>query len=233
MIAIINYNTGNIKSVANALKKLGFEYAVTSDPLKIKNADKVILPGVGGARFAMEQLKKLGLVNTIKNLKQPVLGICLGMQILMDYSEEGGTKCLGIIQGKVKKFNCANLKVPHIGWNSVEALQGPLPNRLLLQIPPAAFSFKCGSRRKQAGALAMPEKRRGKLSGFQQQNAKVLPYFYFVHSYYAPIGKYTIGKTEYGIEFSSIITKDNFYGVQFHPEKSGRSGLNLLRQLLI
>lgn len=188
MITIINYNSGNIASVKNALKKLNFNCVITNNPQKIKNASKIIFPGVGRAAFAMDQLKKMDLINLIKNLKKPFLGICLGLQLLADSSAEDQANCLGIIPGKVKEFT-PDLPVPQIGWNKVNIQQ----NSLLFQKIPNQS------------------------------------YFYFVNSYYfqGP-SQYTLATTNYGPEFASAINKENFYATQFHPEKSGPIGLQLL-----
>lgn len=209
MIAIIDYGAGNIQSVCNALKKIGQEFKIANSPEGLKDADKIIMPGVGCAGSAMQSLagappkrgingltgQKPGLlesnlIEAISSTKIPFLGICLGMQILADFSEEDGVQCCSIIPGRVKKFNDSRLKVPHIGWNKVERTQkSPL------------------------------------LNGIGDGN-----YFYFVHSFYfsAP-QKFIIAQTIYGIKFPAIIQKDNFYAVQFHPEKSGPVGLQLLR----
>ncbi|PIZ71447.1 imidazole glycerol phosphate synthase subunit HisH [Candidatus Peregrinibacteria bacterium CG_4_10_14_0_2_um_filter_43_11] len=191
MIAIIDYNAGNTASVINALERLAQEYIVTSDLVLLEKADKIILPGVGAAKPAMECLKGKGVDRFLQNTKKPVLGICLGMQLFADFSEEGNVKCLGIIPGTVKRFG-REVKVPQMGWNRViVGTSRDVSLRLLRDIPDNS-------------------------------------YFYFVNSYYLPVSDYTIGVTNYGVPFSSIIQKDNFYGVQFHPEKSGDVGLQLL-----
>ena len=174
MIAIINYNAGNTASVANALDRLGQRYKITGDLEEIARADKIIFPGVGAAGPAMETLKKRGIDRVLRKTKTPVLGICLGLQLLAEFSEEGDTPCLGIIPGRVRRFG-DDLKVPQIGWNRV-----------------------------------------GK------------DYFYFIHSYYLPVGPFTIATTEYGVPFSAIVRKNNFLAAQFHPEKSGEAGLKFL-----
>ncbi|MFH1565114.1 MAG: imidazole glycerol phosphate synthase subunit HisH [bacterium] len=189
MIAVIDYNAGNIASIKNALKKLGFDYIVTSSPDDVEIADKIIFPGVGRAGVAMAELKKRGLDEIIEKVKAPFLGICLGMQLLADKSEEDKTDCLTVISGQVNKFSNA-LKVPQIGWNSIEFSQDSL---LFKNIPNQSF-------------------------------------FYFVNSYYFDTDKkFIVGKTSYGIDFPSAVQKDNFYGVQFHPEKSGEIGLKVLK----
>ncbi|MGD9128999.1 MAG: imidazole glycerol phosphate synthase subunit HisF [Candidatus Woesebacteria bacterium] len=191
MITIINYKSGNIGSVTNALDKIGAKYIVTADPTMIKKASKVIFPGVGRAGQAMPELKKLKLEQLIQDIRAPFLGICLGMQLLLSYSEEDNTKCLDIIDGKVKKFpKKNNLVVPQIGWNQVKQIKN---EPLFKNIP---------------------------------NNS----YFYFVNSYYCdPLKKNIIGQTQYGSNFASVIKKNNFYGVQFHPEKSGELGQKMLK----
>ncbi len=189
-IAVIKYNAGNIQSVVFALERIGIEPIVTSDEKQIQSADKIIFPGVGEAGSAMNFLKERNLDVTIKNLKQPVLGICLGMQLLCKHSEEGDMECLGIFDGNVKKF-AQGLKVPQVGWNLLENVSDPLLSEL-----------------------------------------ETDSYFYFVHSYYAEICTNTSAITEYGIKFSSALQKNNFYGVQFHPEKSARTGEKVLKNFL-
>ncbi len=191
MIAIINYEAGNIKSVKNALNRLGAEAIVTEDITAIRQADKVIFPGVGDASFCMKKLREKKLDEEIKKLKQPVLGICLGLQLLCDHSEEGNTPGLGIFPNRVKKFPQGNEKVPHMGWNDTQFEDLPLFQGL------------------------------GECSDF-----------YFVHGYYAELGAFTTGTTEYILPFSSCLQKDNFYAVQFHPEKSGTVGENFLKNFL-
>ncbi len=192
MIVVIDYGLGNLTSVKNALTKLGIPVTISNDPEEIKRAKALILPGVGAAGQGMINLKKLSLdkliVNQVKANK-PILGICLGMQLLFSFSEEGDVDCLNIIKGKVKKFN-TELKVPEIGWNQVK-----ISNNSKL------------------------------LKGINNS------YFYFVNSYYCdPKDKETTkGITEYGEKFCSVLEKDNIFGVQFHPEKSGKIGFELLK----
>ena len=186
MIAIIDYVAGNVKSVENAVRKLGYETLITSNPEEIKNADKVIFPGVGEASTAMNYLKSLKLDELIPILKQPFLGICLGQQLLCDFSEEGNTKCLGIFDLKVKQFPATDI-VPHMGWNNLQAMQSSLFN------------------------------------GISEEDN-----FYFVHSYYCEIGENTTSECDYILPFSATLQKDNFYGTQFHTEKSGDVGSKIL-----
>ena len=191
-LAIIKYNAGNIQSVLNALERLGVNAEVTDDPEKIRSADKVIFPGVGEASSAMRSLKENDLDRIIKELEQPVLGICVGMQLLCEYSEENNTQCLGIVPVKVKRFSSGlKLKVPQVGWNTIFDLQSPL--------------FK---------------------------NIADKSYIYNVHSYYAEDSQYTIAKCDYGLEYAAAIRKDNFYGVQFHTEKSAEVGDKIIKNFL-
>jgi glutamine amidotransferase len=189
-IAIIKYNAGNIMSVEFALKRLGVDCVVTEDQEIIKKADKVIFPGVGEASTTMAFLKEKKLDVLIKNMQQPVLGICLGMQLMCNYSEEGNTQCIGIFPERVKLFE-PKLKVPHMGWNTVTNVKTKL------------FSKEIENQ-----------------------------YVYFVHSYYAEIGEDTIATTDYILPFSSALHAKNFYGTQFHPEKSGDIGAKILKNFV-
>ena len=192
-LAIIKYNAGNIQSVLYALERIGVEATVTDDRKEIESADKVIFPGVGEASTAMAYLRQRELDTVITGLKQPVLGICLGMQLMCRYSEENDTTCLGIFDEMVKHFEPDNqaVKVPQIGWNNISHLQTDL--------------FK---------------------------DLKEDSYCYFVHGYYADLGKHTIATTNYILPYSSALHRDNFYGVQFHPEKSADVGEQILRNFL-
>ncbi len=194
-IVIIKYNAGNIQSVLYALERIGINAIVTDNHEAIKAADKVIFPGVGEASSAMNSLKENNLDALIKELKQPVLGICVGMQLLCDYSEENNTPCLGIINQPVKRFNPtennSTEKVPQIGWNTIYDLKFPL------------------------------------MKGLEENS-----YCYFVHSYYVPINQYTIATTNYVQPYSAAFHKDNFYGVQFHTEKSSVVGEKILRNFI-
>jgi len=191
-LAIIKYNAGNIQSVLNALERLGVNAEVSDDAEKIRSADKVIFPGVGEASSAMRSLKENDLDKIIKELKQPVLGICVGMQLLCARSEENDTECLNIVPVKVKRFSPSfKLKVPQVGWNNIFDLQSAL--------------FK---------------------------NIPDRSYVYNVHSYYAEDSQYTIAKCEYGLEYAAAIKKDNFYGVQFHTEKSAEVGDKIIKNFL-
>lgn len=192
-IVIIQYNAGNIQSVLYALERLGVNATVTDNVETIQAADKVIFPGVGEASTAMEYLKARGLDTVIKNLRQPVFGICLGMQLMCAYSEENDTNCLGIFEEKVKLFKPtdATIKVPQIGWNNISALK----TNLFKDVPENSYA-------------------------------------YFVHGYYASLGAHTIATTNYVQPYSSALHKDNFYGVQFHPEKSAKVGEQIIQNFL-
>lgn len=190
-IAIVKYNAGNIQSVLYALERIGVEGVVTDDTETIQHADKVIFPGVGEAGSAMRYLQERGMDTLIKGLKQPVLGICLGMQLMCRHTEEADTACLGIFETNVKLFTSPGLKVPQMGWNQVEDRKGIL------------------------------------LDGIVED-----PYCYFVHSYYADLCNDTASTTGYGVKFSSALAKDNFYGVQFHAEKSAIAGQQMISNFL-
>jgi len=190
---IIKYNAGNIQSVLYALERIGVSALVTDSIQEIQSADKVIFPGVGEASSAMQYLRERNLDTLIKNLKQPVLGICLGMQLMCTHSTENDTACLGIFEEQVKHFETLDntIKVPQMGWNTITELKTPLFNRI-------------------------------------SENS----YAYFVHGYYAAKGKHTIATTNYIQEYSSALHKNNFYGVQFHPEKSALVGEQIIQNFL-
>tara|TARA_B100000768_G_scaffold27865_1_gene26126 strand:+ start:373 stop:954 length:582 start_codon:yes stop_codon:yes gene_type:complete len=187
---LIDYGAGNIQSVKYALNRLGVEPILTKDHDIISSADKVIFPGVGAADAAMLQLKASGLDKLIPTLTQPVLGICVGMQLMCKKSREGDVDCLGIINVEVEKFK-KGLKIPHMGWNNLQDIKSNL--------------FNANHDEEQ---------------------------MYFVHSYYVPVNEYTIATTDYGVPFSAAIQKDNFYAVQFHTEKSGDIGEEILKNFL-
>lgn len=192
-IAIVNAGGSNISSLTFALDRLKANYITTNQIAQIEDSSHVILPGVGAAYDAMDKLKRSDLIEVVKNLKQPTLGICLGMQLLLQYSMENNVNCLSIIEGRCKAFTQQDkYPVPHMGWNNVNFNKfSPLTEDL-----------------------------------------KSEDYFYFVHSYYVPIGTSSIGITDYSEPFTSIIQKDNFYGTQFHPEKSSDQGSKLLRTFI-
>jgi glutamine amidotransferase len=190
-IAVIKYNAGNIQSVAFALDRLGVNYLITDHPEEIQNADKVIFPGVGEASTTMKFLNDKNLGRLIVKLKQPVLGICLGMHLMCALSEENNTRCLGIFDETVKKFApSALLKVPHMGWNSLQSVHNWINPSL------------------------------------------EMAHVYFVHSYYVPVNNCTVATAEYGTLFSAALKKDNFYAVQFHPEKSAKAGELVIQSFL-
>ncbi|MFV8367484.1 imidazole glycerol phosphate synthase subunit HisH [Flavobacterium sp. XS1P27] len=189
-IVIINYGAGNIQSIMFAIERLGFKAVLSNNPDEIKAADKVIFPGVGEASSAMKMLLESGLETLIPTLKQPVLGICLGMQLMCNKSEEGNTKGLGIFDVDVVKFT-SKVKVPQMGWNTIYNLKSDL--------------FK----------------------GISENE-----YMYLVHSFYAPNCPEAIATTDYEVEYASALQKDNFYGTQFHPEKSGDVGEQILANFL-
>ena len=194
MIAIIDYDMGNLRSLENALDRLGATYCVTADPDTIRKADKVILPGVGHAGLAMDNLVERGLPAVIRSLRQPVLGICVGMQVLCRDSEEApGKACLGVFDAHVRRFSPApGCKVPHMGWNDLGNLEGKL--------------FK---------------------------DMKSGAYVYFVHSYFACLCPDTVATCRYAdVMFSAALRYENFYGTQFHPEKSGTVGEKILQNFL-
>ena len=191
-IVVVKYNAGNIQSVLFALERIGVKAVVSDDHDMIRNADKVIFPGVGEASSAMQYLREHGLDTLIKSLKQPVLGICLGMQLMCAHSEENDAECMGIFDQKVRLFpQHAGYKVPQMGWNNIVGLRSPLMHNV-------------------------PE------------NA----YVYFVHSYYVEACNNAIARTNYVLEYSSALHKDNFYAVQFHPEKSGDIGQTILENFV-
>lgn len=190
-VVIVDYGAGNIQSVLFALKRQGIKAVLSNELEVIEKADKVIFPGVGHAAAAMEKLQKSGIDLLLPQLKQPVLGICLGMQLMCSHSEEGNTNGLGVFDVEVKAFE-KKLKVPHIGWNTIEQLQGQL--------------FK----------------------GIENES-----YIYMVHSYYAALSSDTIAVCHYDIAYSAALAKDNFFGTQFHPEKSSAVGNKILKNFLV
>lgn len=220
MIAVVDYATGNLRSVADALRRVGAEFTLTADPAVLRAADRVILPGVGEASGAMSKLRERGLDAVLPTLTCPVLGICIGMQLMCLSSEEGDAECLGIFPARVRRLDAgpdfssvpgglpgapdgdrtaapegtpaaSRLKVPHVGWNTIEGLQTPL-------------------------FAGLPE----------------ASYVYYVHSYAADLCSATAATTEYGRRFSAALARDNFYGTQFHPEKSGAAGAAIIRNFL-
>lgn len=192
MIALIDSGAGNVASVANALKDLNCEYVLTQREKDICDSKKIIFPGVGEASYAVRKLHLLNLFNLLRIIKKPVLGICLGMQLMCEKLIEGNTAGLGIFPISTEIFDKEKVKVPHMGWNKVEKING----------------------QKLFEGIESGE------------------YFYYANSYYVPVNEYTIAKTNHGGEFSASIQKNNFYGVQFHPEKSGETGIKLLKNFI-
>ena len=193
MITLVDYDAGSIRSVGNALSRLGAEYELTADPARIAAASKVILPGVGNAAEAMEHLRERGLCEVIRNLRVPVLGICVGLQVLCKSSEEGPVNCLGIFDARIRRFpENPEAKVPHMGWNNI----GNLESKLFKDLPGGS-------------------------------------YVYFVHSYYPELCPDTIATCRHGETLlSAALRWENFYGTQFHPEKSGSAGAAILQNFL-
>ena len=192
MIAIINYEAGNLASVSNALKRLEEPHMITEKKEDLDEADGIIFPGVGHAEPAMASLRKNNLDRWLKNTSKPVLGICLGMQLFYESSEEGNAEGLGIIPGKLRKFDSSQHKVPHMGWNTFKEVgDHPIVNSIDKD-----------------------------------------QYFYYVHSYYAPLSEHTVASCDYILNFTSVVARDNYMGVQFHPEKSGQAGSLLIQNFL-
>ena len=192
-VVLVDAGGTNIGSVRYALQRLGVDAALTADGATIRAADKVILPGVGAAGPGMARLRELGLVELVRLLRQPVLGVCLGMQLLCAHSEEGDTECLGLIPAPVRRFaDAPGLHVPHMGWNRV-----------------------------------ITQREHPLLAGLGDDEQA-----YFVHSYAVPTGEWTLASSDYGAPFSAVIARDNFYGMQFHPERSASVGARLLQNFL-
>ena len=192
MIGIIKYKAGNLASVSNALDRLDADYFISDQTAELEKANAIIFPGVGHAAAAMDDLRAKDLDAWLKNTKKPVLGICLGMQLFFETSDEGDSKTLGIIPGRLKKFDSSKAKVPHMGWNRFSQTQDhPL------------------------------------LNGISTKH-----FFYYVHGYYAPVNNFTQASCKYINPFAAVVAKDNFMGVQFHPEKSGQAGSLLLQNFL-
>ncbi|MGY0155445.1 imidazole glycerol phosphate synthase subunit HisH [Edwardsiella tarda] len=191
-VVILDTGCANLASVAYALRRLGYDPQVSRDPRRVLAADKLLLPGVGSAQAAMAQLRQRDLIELIRACTQPVLGICLGMQLLASRSAEGDVPCLGLIDTAVAQMTDTGLPLPHTGWNQVTSRAG---NPLFRAIPDGS-------------------------------------YFYFVHSYAYPLCANTLAQCDYGYTFSAAVQRDNFYGVQFHPERSGQAGARLLKNFL-
>ncbi len=192
MISVIDYGSGNIQSVLNVLDDLKVEYLLTGREIDINKTEKIIIPGVGEASFAMKKFHLMNLSTMLRVCKKPVLGICLGMQLFCQKSEEGNVACLGIIPSTAKKFDDTTVKVPQMGWNQVEITK------------------------------------QSKLFEGIANNTQ----FYFANSYYVPVNEFTVASSNYGIDFTAALQKDNIYGVQFHPEKSGEAGISLIKNFI-
>ncbi len=192
MIGVIDYGSGNIKSILNVLNDFSTEFILTNKVEELSKCDKILLPGVGEASYAMNRLKEYNLVEFLKSLTIPMLGICLGLQLLTKNSEEGNTECLGIIDETTLKFKENNLIIPHMGWNEITI-----------------------------------EKECQLTNGIENKKD-----FYFANSYYCPVNKFTIATTNYGCNFSAIINKDNYWGIQFHPEKSAEQGIKIMENFI-
>ena len=203
-VAVVKYNAGNIFSVVHALERMGVEPVLTDSAEELRSADRVIFPGQGEASGAMHYLRRHGLDSIIRSLTQPVLGICIGQQLMCRHSEEGDVDCLGIFDADVKRFLPLRHedKIPHMGWNSLEAI-------------------------KKEGLEIKND-----LSSPLWKGLKDAPFVYFVHSYYVPVCEHTTAVTEYIHPFSAAMQKDNFFATQFHPEKSGAVGQQILRNFL-
>ena len=192
-LAVVTSGGANFNSIEIALQRLGVDYQLTVDPLVIAAADGVLFPGVGSAEYAMHELKKHDLISVLQKYRKPLLGICLGMQLLYESSEEGDVACLGVLPGKVRKFSTdGGLLVPQMGWNNLIPLQD---SALFCDVDPSKD-------------------------------------VYFVHSYYAPVNSATLASCEYGVEFAAMAQRNNFYAMQFHPEKSGSLGEQLLKNFI-
>ena len=203
-VAIVKYNAGNVYSVVNALRRLGIEPSLTDDAEQLMKADRVLFPGQGEARGAMDYLKARRLDEVIRQLRQPVLGICIGLQLLCRHSEEGDTDCIGVFEADVKRFQPQRHedKVPCMGWNRIRGER--------IEVRGERIGFSCPL-----------------FKGLGDE-----PYVYFVHSYYVPVCEWTAAVADYILPYSAALHKDNFYTCQFHPEKSGRVGEQILKNFL-
>ena len=217
-VAVVKYNAGNIYSVIHALQRLGVTPVLTDDPEQLQKADKVLFPGQGEASNAMRYLREHNLDQVITDLKNPILGICIGQQLMCRHSEEGDTDCLGIFDADVLRFQPQRHedKVPHMGWNQLSFAQN---EELRMKSEEFAAAVKSGE---LAGAVTD-----GLFKGFAEGE-----FVYFVHSFYVPVCEQTVATTDYILPFSAALHKDNFYATQFHPEKSGSVGERIIRNFL-
>lgn len=219
MIGILNSGAANIRSVENALQRLKIDYFVSDQASELATAERIIFPGVGHAAAIMDNLRTKKLIEFIRTWHKPFLGICLGMQVLFDHSEEGDTDCLGIISGNVKKFApTLGLKIPQMGWNQVRFESEEI------RVKNCKLSTHTDPLNNGHPELVLGSKNKNFF-----RNIKNKDFFYFVHSYRLAVGDYTVATTEYGEKFSAVVQQNNFIGVQFHPEKSGKAGEQLLQ----
>lgn len=233
MIAVIDYDTGNLCSVTNALGRLGAEYRITASPDEIRGADRVLLPGVGEASSAMQKLRERSLVEVIRSLTQPVLGICIGVQLLCQSSEEGDTACIGIFDNRVRKFDTlfaeAGILLPDATGTAAPLSDTGSCSARQADVPADAAILRPAGRLKipHMGWNSIENLRSGLFTGIDQG-----AYVYYVHSFAPEVNADTIATTAYGVPFSAAIRKDNFYGTQFHPEKSAAIGARILQNFL-
>ena len=249
-VAIVKYNAGNIYSVVNALRRLGVEPVVTDDPAVLRSADRVLFPGQGEASQAMGYLREHGLDEVIRSLRQPVLGICIGQQLMCRHSEEGDTDCLGIFPVDVLRFKPQRheQKVPHMGWNEIRIEELRLKNEELrlkndelrlkneeLRLKNDELRLKNDENTPQSSIINHQSSIINHQSSIINHQSSIInhqSYVYFVHSFYVPVCEFTTATCDYIVPFSAALHKDNFYATQFHPEKSGAEGEEILRRFL-
>ena len=233
-VAVVKYNAGNIYSVIHALQRLGVNPILTDNPEKLQRADKVLFPGQGEASNAMRYLREHGLDKVINDLKNPILGICIGQQLMCKYSEEGDTECLGIFDADVLRFQpqIHEDKVPHMGWNQLSFAQSEelrMKAAIKREESDARISYP---EREQARPKVKNEEWAGTVKSGLFKNFTEGEFVYFVHSFYVPVCAHTIATTDYIQPFSAALHKDNFYATQFHPEKSGSVGERIIKNFL-
>ena len=253
-VAIVKYNAGNIYSVVNALRRLGVEPIVTDQPERLRAADRVLFPGQGEASQAMSYLRAHGLDSVISSLRQPVLGICIGQQLMCRHSEEGDTDCLGIFPVDVLRFRPERheQKVPHMGWNEVRTRdngkwtmddgQWTMDNgqRSMVKVQSSKFKVQSSMDNGQSSTFKVQSSKfKVQSSKFKVQSSmdnggliEDRSFVYFVHSYYVPVCEFTTAVCDYIVPFSAALRRDNFFATQFHPEKSGAVGEQILRRFL-